>query len=343
MTMSKNKLKQEATKHNKKTLIIVGGLLFLATGGVVWMYSTHQAGGTQDAITSTKTGGENKSFIVPEIVKADEVSNALSIGERNILENKLQTLITSKQKDGTIRHTGLYFRDLSRGPVIAINEDLKFEPASLLKLPLAIWFYYQASTSPDFLTQEIQYLGPKGSERVHYSSPETIQVGSIYTYQELIRIMLQDSDNDATSVLGGIAGIKNTDTVYKDLGVTPVADYSKYTTNVQSYSSFFRVLYYATYLSRTSSNDILKILSKTTFTDGLVAGLPPGTVVSHKFGERPISSDSSNSVQLHDCGIVYPPNKQNYLICIMTQGDSYDKEARFIAEMSKIVYESVTK
>lgn len=238
---------------------------------------------------------------------------------------------------------GIYFRDLNRGPIIAINEDFKFAPASLLKLPLAIWFYHKANTTPDFLTQEIQFVGPKGIEEVHYPAPESIEVGKTYTYKELIRYMLEYSDNDATAILGQIAGIRNTDTVYRDLGLEPVENYSKYVTDVQSYGGILRVLYFATYLDRASSNAILETLSKSSFTKGLAAGLPEGVVVAHKFGERPNVQSQQGTVQLHDCGIIYPPNKQNYQLCVMTQGTSYDKEADFIAEVSRKVYQKVSE
>lgn len=341
-THSKKKERQAQMPISKRSLVLVATLVTLTTVGIVFWYST-----TQTAVKMTTTGdtqtAETDSFVVPEVVKADELSNALTIGERKRLENELQKLLDDKKSDGSIMNAGIYFRDLSRGPIIAINENLKFAPASLLKLPLAMWFYYQASTSPSFLTQEIQFVGPKGHEEVHYPSPVGLDIGNIYTYQELIRIMLQYSDNDATAILGGIAGVRHTDSVYTDLGLEPVEDYSKYVTDVQSYGSFFRVLYFGTYLDRSSSNTILSILSTSTFTQGLVAGLPEGTRIAHKFGERPITSTPAHVGQLHDCGIVYPPNKQNYLICVMTQGTSYDKQAQFIADVSKKVYEAAAQ
>ena len=44
------------------------------------------------------------------------------------------------------------------------------------------------------------------------------------------------------------------------------------------------------------------MLSTSDFSDGLVAGVPVGTVVSHKFGERHFVGDADVE-QLHDCGI----------------------------------------
>ena len=338
--MKNKKIKApKADSQNRFILSIVILLGVAGLGGAVFYFS-HDNSVVQQPATVTES---SEAFIVPRITEADTVKNVLTIGESKDLKKELNDLVASKKKDGTLAEAGIYFRDLNRGPNIAINEDLKFSPASLLKLPLAIWFYYQASTTPDFLTQEIEFTGPKGVEKVHYRAPESIEVGKIYTYKELIRYMLQYSDNDATAILGQIAGIKNTDTVYTDLGLEPVENYSKYTIDVQSYGGIFRVLYFAAYLNRTSSNAILEAMSKSSFTSGLAAGLPEGVVIAHKFGERPVLEGKTGLVQLHDCGVIYPSNKQNYMLCVMTQGISYEKEADFIAEVSKKVYAKISE
>lgn len=339
--MKNKKRKVPRTYSQNKVILsiaIFSGIVGLLAIVVIY-FSQSRSVPIQPAVVAKSS----EQFIVPKIIEADSTKNVLTIGESKALKKELNDLVDSKKKDGTLVNAGIYYRDLNRGPNIVINGDLKFSPASLLKLPLAIWFYNQASTSQDFLTQEIEFTGPKGVEEVHYPAPKSIEVGKIYTYKELIRYMLQYSDNDATSILGQIAGIKNTDTVYTDLGLEPAENYSKYVTDVQSYGAIFRVLYFASYLDRTSSNDILETLSKSSFINGLVAGLPESTVVAHKFGERPVVKDQTKLVQLHDCGIIYPPNKRNYMLCVMTQGTSYEGEADFIAKVSKIIYTKISE
>lgn len=324
--------------HWKRVLISTLVLLLVGFVGIFLFYRMNWNQQEQTRVSGTENP---EPFLVPRVVYAKEAGkNVLTTGERKDLQDEIKTLLAEKKQQGVLTDAGVYYRDLNRGPIVAINEDLKFAPASLLKLPLAIWFYYHASSTSDYLSQEIEYTGPPGIEETHYVSPEKIQPGTVYSFQELISRMLMYSDNDATSILGQIAGIKNTDQVYKDLGLDPVSDYSTYTTDVQAYAGFFRILYYGIYLDRTSSNTLLDILSKSIFTQGIVAGVPAGIPVSHKFGERPMKG---GLVQLHDCGIVYPPNKQNYILCIMTQGTSYDRQADFIAEVSRKVYSKVSE
>ncbi len=85
------------------------------------------------------------------------------------------------------------------------------------------------------------------------------------------------------------------------------------------------------------SSRALELLTKTAFNDGLRAGVPENIEVAHKFGERILPN---NIQQLHDCGIVYIPNKP-YLLCIMTRGKDMHTLQGVIEEISSSVYAEV--
>ena len=57
---------------------------------------------------------------------------------------------------------------------------------------------------------------------------------------------------------------------------------------------------------------------------GLRAGVPDGTTVSEKFGERHIvdSSTGTSQEELHDCGLVYAKSG-TYFLCVMTRGSDF--------------------
>jgi beta-lactamase class A len=85
------------------------------------------------------------------------------------------------------------------------------------------------------------------------------------------------------------------------------------------------------------SEKALKLLSQIKYTDALVKGINnPQIIVSHKFGER--TFNDTGEKQLHDCGIVYIPQKP-YLVCIMTRGDDFTKLSSSIAQISKTIYQ----
>ena len=107
--------------------------------------------------------------------------------------------------------------------------------------------------------------------------------------------------------------------------------------SVRGFSSLFRLLFNSSYLSSEYSNEVLNILSQSTFDKGLEAGLPKGIKVTNKFGERDLPDGTA---ELHDCGIIYYP-KNPYLLCVMTSGKDDDKLASIISQISKMVYDEV--
>ena len=164
-------------------------------------------------------------------------------------------------------------------------------------------------------------------------------LGNSYTIRDLIFRMIVYSDNNAFFYLTRIVHPAELQKVYSKLRVLDKADgTSDNFMSVQTYESFFRVLYNATYLSRSSSSWALSIMSNSEFKTGIVAGVPSSVEVSHKFGEH---SDAPQApVQLHDCGIVYHP-MHPYLICVMSHGPNYEYLSDVIAGVSKTIYEKV--
>ena len=103
-------------------------------------------------------------------------------------------------------------------------------------------------------------------------------------------------------------------------------------------ASPFRILYNATYLGQDLSELALEFLAQSEFRSGLVAGVPAGIVVAHKFGEK--ADAASGQVQLHDCGIVYHPANP-YLLCVMSRGPDFESLDDLIADVSRTVYAEV--
>jgi beta-lactamase class A len=106
-----------------------------------------------------------------------------------------------------------------------------------------------------------------------------------------------------------------------------------------NYAIFFRVLFNASYLDKEYSEKAMELLAQSDFNDGLVAGLPRGVIVAHKFGERG-NLPGSSDYQLHDCGIVYYPNHP-YLLCVMSRGNDIQHLENSIAQVSRFVYDEI--
>jgi beta-lactamase class A len=151
--------------------------------------------------------------------------------------------------------------------------------------------------------------------------------------------MIVQSDNNAFTLLARVVDPAELDRVYALLRMqNPRATGDDAFLSVQTYASFFRVLYNATYLSKEASEWALATLARSEFRAGLVAGVPSAVPVAHKFGEK--SDPKAGVMQLHDCGIIYYPSHP-YLLCVMSQGPSFEFLDDVIVAVSRLVYVGV--
>lgn len=194
-----------------------------------------------------------------------------------------------------------------------------------------------AEDDPTFLKKELPHKGPDENEGKLIQSNQHMKIGASYTIEELVVWMIKYSDNNAKSLLLDSFNINILEEIFKEVGVEePTIERTDNFITVKNYAGFFRILFNASLLNKTSSEKALLILSDLEFKDGLVAGVPGNITVAHKFGERTLSG----SIQLHDCGIIYYP-KQPYLLCVMTRGKDVSALIKVIADISKLVYQEV--
>jgi beta-lactamase class A len=268
----------------------------------------------------------------------------LNFTELKPFSDKVNALVNEiNQQNKDVNSVAVYFRDLNNGPWFGIGNTLKFLPASLLKVPMMIYYFNRSEDEPDVLKQTYTFNENDQTRAIVQLIPpsESLQEGQSYTVDDLITRMIKFSDNKALYLLNQHADINALAKVYEDFGVdmgTPENPSPSVT--VQKYASFFRVLYNASYLDRNFSEKALGLLANAEFNDGLVAGVPQGVTVAHKFGEREVSGISEK--QLHDCGIVYYPNHP-YLLCVMSRGNKMDELANSIKQVSALVYSEVDK
>jgi hypothetical protein len=194
--------------------------------------------------------------------------------------------------------------------------------------------------NPGILSKQIYYTPTSHSEEA-YRAKDNLPAG-YYSVNDMIEYMIKYSDNDALASLATYDD-NHTAEIFNlfELPVPTSATTTDYM-SARTYSRIFRVLYDSTYLPWDLSENALRLLSTTDFKVGLVAGVPEGTVVSHKFGERTIpSTDGKPAVrELHDCGIVYKVNKP-YFLCVMTRGTDFTKLQTIISDISRSTYSQI--
>lgn len=275
------------------------------------------------------------------LLECSESTEALSIGDRAVIESAVTEYAGQAVRQGMVTEYAIYFRDLNNGPWFGINERTEFTPGSLLKLPLAMSYYWAAQRDKYLLDEQIDFAGFPAQMAIesNYSSDAPLTPG-VYSIRDLVGHMLKESSNDAAEVLAAAAGEEQILSTYKDLGIEPPSFGADYLIDTKTFGAFFRVLFNASYIGQPASEELLATLTQSTFRDGLVAGVPEGTKVAHKFGTR--VADGMGGRQLHDCGIVYAPASP-YILCVMTRGNSSENLSHFIAQVSKRVYEGVTR
>jgi beta-lactamase class A len=241
-------------------------------------------------------------------------------------------------KSGKATHISVYYRDLNNGPWFGIAEKELFTPASLLKVPELMDYYREAEKTPGILHEKIKYSGVNFDADAGETIYPAVQAeyGKTYTVDELLRLMIVYSDNNALMLLGN-RGWSFLDRIYTVMGL-PFPEFSgeNYQLTVKNYAEFFRILFNASYLNQEMSDKALQMLASTDFRSGLVAGVPKGIIVAHKFGERVTPEEK----QLHDCGIVYYP-KRPYLLCVMTRGADMGNLISVISGVSRTAYDEV--
>lgn len=295
---------------------------------------------------------ENNSgfkFINPILDCEDYNANTSVI----IIYSELNNLINNLIKKYNLQTASVYYRDLNNGPWYGYNEKGYFAPASLMKLPIMISLLKYAEDNPVILEKKV-IIEQKDVDKVleqNIKPKKSVQVGTSYSMLDLVNYMIRESDNVAFSaVIENFPEQQYTNETFQQVGVDAKIENSQLVLRTKDYAGFFRVLYNASYLNKDNSELALKILSESSFNNGLVARLPKDIIVAHKFGERDFEGNGLNLdlvtqggvKQMHDCGIVYYPQKP-YILCVMTRGTDLKNQANFIADISSFIYEKISK
>lgn len=285
---------------------------------------------------------EQYPFTSP-IIDCQNIENNTAVA---INSNKFGNIINQLEQKYQIVRSSVYYRDLSNGQWVGINEREVFSPASMMKTPVFISFLKQVEKNPDLLKKQVvaekKYFEYELQQ--NFNSSSKVEIGKTYTLQQLAEIMIEHSDNIATIILSSYIQGEDFDNLFKAVGVEFEKDKGDALIRIKDFAAFFRILYNASYLNRDTSDFALSILANTTFKAGLVAGVPGDIPVAHKYGERVVKNIDTKAIsdqQLHDCGIIYH-KKNPYILCVMTQGKDFNNQLSFIEEISRYIYESVS-
>jgi beta-lactamase class A len=317
--------------------IIISYLVLLCLGVLLGFYFSNSTFGfnrEQDTELRITSGhGFTSPLLECEVGRDSIASKKLDFSPE--LEDFSQDI---KEIEG-LKNISIYYRDLNNGPVININANESFAPASLLKVPILIAYLKWSEDKPEVLDEQIKFDTEVNVGYTQEFAPVIpLELGKTYSAKQLLESMIKYSDNQSLVLLYQRLPASYQQDLYSLTGVdTNIMTDPKSTLTIRQYSIFFRILFNASFLSQTNSEYALKLLSESTFEQGVRKGVPLSIPISHKFGERkPVDSLQ----QFHDCGVVYYPDHP-YLLCVMTRGEDVSKLIDSIYKTSEFVYNKI--
>ncbi len=254
---------------------------------------------------------------------------------------------------------GVYFRDLGSGDTLLVNGNTRFHAASTMKIPVMIQLFRDRDAGRLSLTdsmvvrnefRSIVDSSPYSLDKADDSDSTLYQMeGRRVPIQRLIELMETVSSNLATNILIDRVGAPRANATAHALGADSilvlrgVEDGKAYragrnnTTTARDLGMLLAALAQGRAASAASCDSMLAILGRQHFSEGIPAGLPPGTRVQHKTGWV-------GEVVYHDAAIVRPATGAPYVLVVLTGGIKEDREAYdLVADISEMVYGTVRK
>jgi beta-lactamase class A len=249
---------------------------------------------------------------------------------------------------------GVAFRTLDGRDEVLLVADTPFHAASTMKVPVLIELYRQVDAGrlsmDDPLPVHNRFSSIVDGSPYALDPADDSDRGAVYKsvgrtlpVRELAEAMITVSSNLATNLLIEKLGVASIQESVVALGadgmkvVRGVEDNKAYekglvnTTTARALLTLFESIAKARGASDASCGEMIAILRRQQFNEGIPAGLPPQTPVAHKTGQI-------TGIH-HDAGIVYA--KRPYVLVVLVRGLDDEKEsAALIADISRMVFES---
>ncbi len=268
----------------------------------------------------------------------------------------LKASVEARVAQTAARAVGVYYRDLMTGDSLTVGSNVRFHAASTMKVPVMIQLFRDRDAGRLSLDDSVPITNTFRS--IVDSSPYQLDVtddsdSSLYkrigrraSIRELIELMETVSSNLATNLLIAKVDAKRANATAHALGADSilvlrgVEDNKAYqaglnnTTTARDLGMLLAAIANGTAASPASCKEMLAILSRQHFTEGIPAGLPQGTPVYHKTGWI-------GKVVYHDAAIVEPAGGGRYVLVVLTGAIQKDEDAHAVVrDISRLVFDA---
>lgn len=250
------------------------------------------------------------------------------------------------------------FYDLQTGRSFNFHERRLLHAASTMKVPVMIEVFRQAEAGAFSLDDSLLVrnefksivdgsafsldMTDDSDDSLYKMIGQPARPGRL-SIRQLVEAMITVSSNLAANILIDLVGAGNVTTTLRSLGIVNmqvlrgVEDIKAYERGLNNRTDAYdmmlvmRAIVQNKAATPASCAQMLEILKRQKFRENIAAGLPAGTVVANKTG-------SITNID-HDAAIVFPPNRQPYVLVVLTHNISDHGQARqAIAEISKRIY-----
>ena len=264
-------------------------------------------------------------------------------------EQQIQKHIADSHAD-----VGVAFRTLDGKTEWFYHADDSFHAASTMKVPVMIELYRQVQagklklSDPLTIHNEFHSIVDASPYKLDPSDDSETELykaeGQTRTLTELCELMITVSSNLATNLIIEKLGVENIRAIVHSLnadgmhvlrGVEDTKAFEKglnNTTTARALQILLASIADNTAAGPEASQQMLAILERQKFNEGIPAGLPPGTKVAHKTGEI--------TKIHHDAAIVFAPRP--FVLVILVRGLPNIKDSSaLMADISSLLFQSL--
>src|SRR5258708_6719140 len=225
------------------------------------------------------------------------IENKLS--QKKVDETKTQILNTINNLNGTY---GVLSEDLNGSYSLGISENQQFEGASFFKLPLAI-AVYEKSEKANFNLDDTYVLND-ADKMLGAGILVGIPSGTSISYRDILKALLNNSDNTAFNILYNQVGGNAVQEVIDQIGMTNTS-YADSLTTPADIALLFKKLMNGKLINDTSKQEMLGFLTKTDYESFLPAafvtpwancGMPTPVPGELGHGRGPIGANCAETI-----------------------------------------------
>ncbi len=271
-------------------------------------------------------------------------------------DSSLGSRVKARIAQAPARAVGVYYRDLTTGDSLTVGSAVRFHAASTMKIPVMIQLFRDRDAGLLSLDDSVSITNTFRS--IADSSPYLLDVtddsdSSLYkrlgqraSIRELIELMETVSSNLATNLLIAKVDAKRANATAHALGADSilvlrgVEDGKAYraglnnTTTARDLGMLLAAISNGKAASAASCREMLAILRRQQFNEGIPAGLPPGTRVYHKTGWI-------DQVVYHDAALIEPRGNRWYVLVVLTGGIQKDEDSHaLVRDISRLVFDA---